>query len=228
MEAKVTAVFESTKEVADNLTKGLPFWDVRQILEYPPVYNLFQRAVGADKPRRRFIEEHVAPLGNARVFEVGCGPGTNCAWMPESIEYVGCDLSEAYIAYAKQRYGDRAEFFSAPVGQLATLCLKPFKAVIALAVLHHLSDVEVLTLCDEVVPLLQAGGTFMTGDPCFVSGQSRVERFVTSCDRGNYVRYPEQYQALLAKKFPVVDLEVKRSHGMLIPNTSVLLKAHVG
>lgn len=224
----MAAAFESKNEISDSLPKGLPFWDARKVLEYPPVYNLFQRAVGADKPRRRFIEEHIAPLGSGRVLEVGCGPGTNCAWMPGSIEYVGCDLSETYIAYAKQRYGDRAKFFSAPVGQLAALSLKPFKAVIALAVLHHLNDAEVLTLCNEVLPLLEAGGTFMTGDPCFVSGQNRVERFVTSCDRGRYVRYPEQYQALLAKRFPVIDMEVKRIQGMLIPNTSVLLKARAG
>ncbi len=220
--------FELKKEISDDSPKGLPFWDTRKVLEYPPVYNLFQMALGADKPRRRFIEERVAPLGNARVLEVGCGPGTNCAWMPLGIEYVGCDLSEAYIAYARQHYGDRAEFFSAAVGQLAALRLKPFKAVVALAVLHHLEDAEVLTLCDEIIPLLEPGGTFLTGDPCFVSGQNRWERFVTSCDRGRYVRYPEEYQALLAKRFPVVDLEVKGIRGMLIPNTSALLKGHVG
>ena len=228
MRGTVAAVFDPKRDISDNLPTGLPFWDARKFLEYPPVYNLFQMAVGADKPRRRFIEEHIAPLGNARVLEVGCGPGTNCAWMPRRIEYVGCDLSETYIAYAKQRYGDRAEFFSAPVGQLAALNLRPFKAVIALAVLHHLNDAEVITLCDEIVPLLEAGGTFMTGDPCFASGQNRLERFVTSCDRGGYVRYPEQYQSLLANRFPVVDIEVKRSQGVLIPNTGVLLKARLG
>jgi SAM-dependent methyltransferase len=206
---------------------GFPFWDPRKILEYPPVYNFFQWAVGANKPRRQFIEEQVVPLGNGRVLEVGCGPGTNCAFIPRSIEYVGCDLSEAYIAYARQRHGDRAEFFAAPVGQLAALGLKPFHAVIAIAVLHHLSDAEILTLCGEVIPLLEAGGVFITGDPCFVSGQKRLERYITSCDRGRYVRYPEQYRALLARSFPVVDMEVKRSQGTLIPNTGVLLKARI-
>jgi SAM-dependent methyltransferase len=211
----------------ENSASSLPFWDPRKALEYPPVYNFFQSAVGADKPRRRFIEEHIAPLGNGRVLEVGCGPGTNCAWMPPGIEYVGSDLSAAYIEYAKRVYGGRAEFFAMPVGQLAALNQKPFKAVFALAVLHHLSDDEVLTLCGEVIPLLQPGGTFMTLDPSFTHTQGRFERFITSCDRGHYVRYPEQYQALLAKKFPSVDIEIKPSIGMLIPNTLVVLKAHV-
>jgi SAM-dependent methyltransferase len=214
-----------TKEPTNHSPDRLPFWDPRKALEYPPIYNLFQRAVGADKPRRAFIAEHIAPLGRARVLEIGCGPATNCAWMPQDIEYVGCDHNEAYIAYARNRYGNRAEFFSVPVGQLRDLGLKPFNAVIALALLHHLTDAEVLTLCDEVLPLLGKSGSLITGDPCFVTGMKRLERFITSCDRGQYVRYPEQYRELLASRFPIVDMEVRRSRGMAIPNTGVVIKA---
>ncbi len=220
-----TVVHDSKKEFGDGLPTSLPFWDPRKALEYPPIYNLFQRAVGADKPRRAFIAEHIAPLGRARVLEVGCGPATNCAWMPREIEYVGCDHSKSYIEYARQRYGDRAEFYSVPVGQLRDLGLKPFKAVIALALLHHLNDAEVLVLCDEVLPLLETGGTLITADPCFVVGMGRLERFITSCDRGRYVRYPEQYRELLARRFPIVNMIVRRSRGTLIPNTGVTIKA---
>ena len=97
---------------------SLSFWDPRKFLELPPVYNFFQKAVGADKGRRHFIEEFVAPLAGGRVLEVGCGPGTNCEWFPDNIEYVGCDIDEKYIAYAKKQYGSRAEFYATPVGKL--------------------------------------------------------------------------------------------------------------
>ena len=70
-------------------------------------------------------------------------------------------------------------------------------------------------------------GMFMTGDPSFAVGQSRLEHFVTSCDRGRYVRYPEQYRALLQRKFPIVDMETKRS-GNFLSNAGVLLKARAG
>lgn len=212
-------------EPAGRSANRLPYWDPRKVLEYPPIYNLFQRVVGADKPRRAFIAEHIASLGRARVLEVGCGPATNCAWMPREVEYVGCYHNEAYIAYARNRYGDRAEFYSVPVGQLRDLGLKPFKAVIALALLHHLTDAEVLTLCDEVLPLLGTDGSLITGDPCFVAGMKRHERFIASCDRGHYVRYPEQYRELLARKFPVVNMEVRHSRGLTIPHTEVAIKA---
>lgn len=220
------AVSDSQKDIPNKMHAGLSFWDPRKVLEYPPIYNFFQKMMRADKPRRQFIEENIAPLKSGRILEVGCGPGTNCTWMPLGFEYVGCDLSETYIAYARKHFGDRAEFFPTAVGQLATLRLKPFKAVIALAVLHHLSNSEVLTLCDEVLPLLESGGIFITGDPCFVIGQNRLEHFITSCDRGQYMRYPEQYRELLARKFPVVDMQVSRSKGILVPSTGVKLTAH--
>jgi SAM-dependent methyltransferase len=213
------------QRAAKTAASGLPFWDPRKFLESSAVYNFFQKAVGAHKPRQRFFADHVAPLGKARVLDVGCGPGTNCSWMPPGIEYVGCDLSESYIAHARARYGSRGEFFAAPVGEVAKLGLKPFDAVIAVTILHHLSDAQVLTLCDEVRQLLVPGGVFITGDPCFAVGQSRLEHFITSCDRGRYMRYPEQYRALLLQRFPVVDEDVWHTEEMWLPNTGVVLTA---
>lgn len=213
---------------AERGSYGLPFWDPRKALELPSFYNFFQWAVRADKSRRKFVQEHIAPLGKTRVLEVGCGTGTNCGWMPTEVEFVGCDLNKAYIEYAQKRYGNRAEFYATPVGQLASLQLKPFKVIIALALLHHLNDAEVLTLCDEVKPLLEPGGMLMTGDPCFLREQGRLERFVTSCDRGKHLRYPEQYRDLLAQRFPVVEeVFVGRGKGLLIPNSGVQFKAHL-
>ena len=222
----MAAVNNSEKMIPGRAQESLPYWDPRKLLEQPPVYNFFQKLVRADKPRRKFVDEIIAPLKSGRVLEVGCGPGTNCEWMPQGFEFVGCDLSDAYIAYARKKYGNRAAFYRASVGQLPSLGLKPFKIVIALSLLHHLSDSEVMTLCDEVMPLLESGGMFFTADPCFVVGQTRLEHFITSRDRGRHVRYPEEYKELLAQKFATVEMEVARGHGMLIPATGVKLTAH--
>jgi 2-polyprenyl-3-methyl-5-hydroxy-6-metoxy-1,4-benzoquinol methylase len=204
---------------------GLPLWDPRKLLELPPVYNLFQKAVGADKGRRRFFEEHIAPLAPARILEIGCGPGTNCQWLPDGIEYVGCDLSEDYIAYARKQFGARARFYATPVGALAKLNLEPFDAVLALAVLHHLSDEQVVTLCEEAGALLKPGGILMTGDPCFTAEQTPLSRFVTKQDRGRFVREPEQYRALLLQRFSPVHATVVYGKLLVIQQPGVLMTA---
>lgn len=204
---------------------SLPFWDPRKLLELPAVYDFFQEAVGANRGRRLFFERHVAPLAPARILEVGCGPGTNCRWLPDGLDYVGCDLSPEYIDFARRQYGDRATFHAASVGEMAALGLAPFDAVIAVAVLHHLSDQQVLTMCDEAAELLKPGGVLITADPCFTREQSRLSTFVTSLDRGRFVRFPEQYQALLGRRFPAVRAEVSAGRLLVIDQPGLLMVA---
>jgi 2-polyprenyl-3-methyl-5-hydroxy-6-metoxy-1,4-benzoquinol methylase len=114
--------------------------DPRKIFAIPKVYDSYQKFVGAQQDRLNFLKKTVAPLVKYRVLDVGCGTGVNCEVFPQHVSYVGCDLSEKYINHAKQHYGNRAEFYAAPVGELQKLNLEPFDVVIAMAVLHHLSD----------------------------------------------------------------------------------------
>jgi SAM-dependent methyltransferase len=204
---------------------SLPIWDPRKLLESPQVYNLFQRFVGGNKGRQVFIAKYILPRKPNRVLEVGCGPGTNCRSFPDGTAYVGCDCDNGYIAYAKKQFGKRAEFYAVPVGQLRQLGVPPFDMIIALSVLHHLNDEEVLTLSDEVHDLLKPGGLFITADPCFMTGQSKLERFITSCDRGKFVRFPEDCMKLLGKRFPRVTWETMRSRLPRIPCTGVIMIA---
>jgi SAM-dependent methyltransferase len=204
---------------------SLPIWDLRKPLELPWFYNTFQHLVGAGKSRQAFITKYILPLKPTCVLEVGCGPGTNCHLFPDNITYVGCDCDRDYIAYAQKQFGNRAEFHAVPVGQLRALNVPPFDVVIALCVLHHLNDEQVLTLSDEVHGLLKPGGVFITGDPCFTAEQSKLEHFITSCDRGQYVRYPQDYVALLEKRFSRVRQEINQSKLLCFTSTGLLMIA---
>jgi SAM-dependent methyltransferase len=101
----------------------------------------------------------------------------------------------------------------------------PFDAIVALNLLHHLSDEQVVKLCEEARALLKPNGVLITGDPCFTVDQGAVERFVTSCDRGRFVRFPEQYQALVLRRFPNVRMEMKRGRLLVIQQAGVLMTA---
>jgi SAM-dependent methyltransferase len=197
-------------------------WDPRRVLEYPRIYNAFQKLVGAEKPRRELTERYLDPLEGGRVLEVGCGTGINCKWIPESIHYVGCDLSPQYIDHANAKYGHRGEFHCGSVGDLSLHGFEPFDAILAVAVLHHLTDDQVQNLIADVEALLVPGGIFVTIDPCFTEPQPRLERFIVSKDRGEYVRFPDQYASLLKAGNLSVQSEVTHG-GMLIPGAGIIM-----
>jgi SAM-dependent methyltransferase len=200
--------------------------DPRRLLAAPKVYNSFQRIVGADRSRRQFIDDHVSDMAGGRVLEIGCGPGTNYPLMPAAVEYVGTDLDPSYIEHARKTYGDSAQFWECGVSELADLDLGLFDAIIAMNLLHHLDDQEILGLCDGLKPLLTIQGRFITCDPCFVVQQGKIERMITSWDRGRFVRFPDQYAQLLSRQFGAVSSKTLPG-GSRIPNTGVVMVASV-
>lgn len=199
--------------------------DPREIFAIPKVYDSYQKFVGAQQDRLNFLKDTVAPLVKSRVLDVGCGTGVNSEVFPQHVSYVGCDLSEKYINHAKQYYGNRAEFYAAPVGELQKLNLKPFDVVIVMAVLHHLSDDQIMKLCDEVSDLLVPGGLMITADPCYTKDQPRFSNFLTSFDRGQFVRFPQQYSSLLERKFSKVDVKMHPGKLLIFPHAGVIMIA---
>ena len=97
------------------------FFDPRRILETPFFYKLLQDIVGANSYRKQVIKQTVPVSKGLRILEVGCGPGNNIEYLPNGVEYVGCDISQKYIEQARRKYGNRGIFLNASVG--VRLCL---------------------------------------------------------------------------------------------------------
>jgi ubiquinone/menaquinone biosynthesis C-methylase UbiE len=83
---------------------GLQRW-----LKVPFLYNLFQNSIGANAVRRRFIHNNVRARTGDRVIDIGCGPAQILPWLPV-VEYLGFDVSQAYIASAKRKYAGKGTF----------------------------------------------------------------------------------------------------------------------
>lgn len=196
---------------------------LRATLAQPIVYEAFQRAVGSRRVRSVVVERHLLPEPGDRILDIGCGPGDLIACLPEPIEFVGFDLSEAYIDAARERYGDRGQFFVGDVGSVEPGSLGEFDRVVAKGVLHHLSDDEALRLFAIAAGVMREGGLLVTIDPCFAAGQSRAARFVVSRDRGQDVRTSEGYSALARQWFDLV--VVREYHDLLrMPYTHAVLE----
>ena len=179
---------------------------LRAVLAQPRVYDAFQRALGATNVERVFVDRLLrgAPP-RPRVLDIGCGPGDVLEAMP-AVDYVGFDVSERYIASARERFGARGRFFVGDVTRVDMHELGPFDCIAAKGVLHHLDDEEASHLLRAAAAALAPGGRLATLDGCFSDGQGRVSRFVVGRDRGQNIRTSAGYAALAREWFDLVDV----------------------
>jgi SAM-dependent methyltransferase len=124
--------------------------------------------------------------------------------MPD-VTYVGFDPNPAYIERAKRAFGNRASFFAKHYEPSDVASLPRFDIVILSAVLHHLDDDEARELIDLSRRSLKPGGRLVTLDNVFVPDQHPIARLLISMDRGQNVRSPEGYRALVESAFPTVE-----------------------
>jgi SAM-dependent methyltransferase len=198
---------------------------VHQVLSWPRVYERFQLLMGGWAARRRFVEQYLRPFDGARILDVGCGAGSLLEHLPLGVEYVGFDINQRCIDYARRRYGDRGRFFCARAGENAAVDgQRNYDFVIAKSLLHHLSDRDAEALLAVARRLLRSGGSFVSLDPVLHPPQKWLARFLISLDRGTNVRSPEQYRQLATTEFE--DLEEHLLTDLLpIPYSHFVMRA---
>jgi 2-polyprenyl-3-methyl-5-hydroxy-6-metoxy-1,4-benzoquinol methylase len=179
-------------------------WDPRCVLSSAFVYELLQTLFGY---RRRFVREFVRPESRARILDIGCGPARILDYLPADVDYVGFDMNTRYIAAAQARYGHRAQFHCALVGEQAVTSV-PFDIVLAVGVVHHLNDAAAELVFSSARAQLTPQGTLVTLDPAFAQGQSRARRWFAAHDRGQHVRAVHEYEHWASRSFGRVDTAV--------------------
>lgn len=172
-----------------------------RLLRVPWCYDRFLDVVGANAARRRFINAHVRARPGDKIIDIGCGPAQMLAWLPD-VRYIGIDPSEDYIQAARRAHGSAGEFLVGDTGSLlADSRLSGADIVMCSGVLHHLEDHEVLSVVQFAHQALKPGGRFVSFEPCWVSQQGALSRWIMSHDRGKNIRTEEGYRNLLATEF---------------------------
>jgi SAM-dependent methyltransferase len=201
--------------------QGSSMSGVRGILSSPRVYELWSRVVGGERGRSAVVRDHVRPEPGARVLDLGCGPGELVPYLGP-VRYVGVDVSEAYIARARDAFGDQADF---RVGDATRLAgdLRDFDVVLAFGVIHHLDDESAVRLLEGATGALRAGGRFVAVDPARIPEDGFAARLLVSWDRGDHVRAPAEYERLAESVFEEVRCEVRRDL-LRLPYTHCVLE----
>ena len=200
--------------------------DLRSILSFPSVYRLFGTLIGADRSCVECVELYIRPKASDRVLDCGCGPGDLLDFLP-SVDYVGIDIDEEYIAAARSRYGDRATFRLGSVGKETMHEEDHYDLVLAWGRLHHLDDEQASEFLRLACRCLKPTGRLVTIDGCYSDDQSRVARYLLDSDRGSHVRSLEAWLELVRPVFPAAEAHVR--HDLLrIPWTHLVMECPAG
>jgi len=195
---------------------------IHSVLSVASIYDLSQRLVGADSLRRTIVSEYLIAGAHRRILDIGCGTAEILRFLPDDVEYIGFDASTEYIESARRRFGSRGSFFAKLVTEADLGTLGQFDLVLALSLLHHLSDPEARHVFSLGALAIADGGRMFTNDACLVPDQSRIARAVIDLDRGMNVRSPDGYRALAEPYFEQVTAVVR--HDLLrIPYSHALL-----
>ena len=179
---------------------------LHRLLNRAGVYDALQGLLLRKDSRARYVREHVRPFPGCRVLDIGCGPGSILAHLPESIgSYTGYDMNPGYIEAARSRWGNRGTFHCRRVEHGMLRAGEAFDIVLANGIVHHLGDAEARQLVDVAWRALRPGGCLVTYDNVYLENQHWFARWLIARDRGRAVRTREGYETLARGRFPKVE-----------------------
>jgi SAM-dependent methyltransferase len=138
-----------------------------------------------------------------RVLDVGCGPGTNTRHFAAS-DYLGVDLNEKYVAYARERFGRK--FVAADVTSTSIGDGGRFDFILCNSFFHHVDTPGVRRILEHLASLLTEDGHVHVLD-LVLPDRPSVSRLLAKLDRGDWPRPLEEWRALFTESFEPVLFE---------------------
>ena len=195
---------------------------IRSILSHSRVYEFLQGFLGGKRGYRYFVDTYIRPHPGMRILDIGCGPATVLDHLLETVEYVGLDIHEKYVASARKKFGRRATFLCSTI-EAAPSDLADFDLVLGMGLLHHLDQEPAEHFFALAAKALKPNGRCLTVDGGLVPGQHLLARLFIALDRGRNIRTAEGYKALAHTAFPVAQQTVR--HDLLrLPYTHIIME----
>lgn len=176
------------------------------LLNHPRLF-VASQVLGAGTLRRYrlLLERHVPVQPGDRLLDVGCGVG---AFQGDfACTYIGVDYNADYMRNAVQS-GGPGRFAAMDATRLA-FADEVFDRVVTIAVLHHLSDSQVLDILAEAQRVAKPGaGLHIVEAILPVRPGDRLKEWIFRHDRGRHPRSLETLRALLDQRGRVAGCEV--------------------
>ena len=188
---------------------------MKHLLAHPAIYQAYQELGGFFGARVSAIREYLDLRPGMRVIDIGCGPGHIVKHLPAGLDYVGLDIDQPSIDFARSHFGDRGRFERRFFDGGAVGDLGPADVVMMNGVMHHIGDADLAATLGHVKAALKPGGVLFTLDGCYAPGQSRIDKWLLDNDRGVHVRDAAGYRRLLEGVFGQVDLHIRNDYARL-------------
>jgi cyclopropane fatty-acyl-phospholipid synthase-like methyltransferase len=179
--------------------------------------------VGSGRGMSIIVSEYIKPYDGMRILDVGCGPADILHHINNDVYYYGFDLDPSYIKKAQDKFGNRGHFICQSVNDFDFSPLEEkFDRIVITGVLHHLDDNEIIKLFSVLKNLLKPDGYLIAVENTFVGDQSMLANIIISLDRGQNVRTPQGYIALIKDFFKNTSYSIR--HDLLnIPYTHIII-----
>lgn len=168
----------------------------------PRLWNLLRRLLEANfRSEKAVIRRELRSWrkeSRLRLLDFGCGTGELASLFPPE-GYVGMDVSEVYVAYARRTYGPR---FQVMDGQALAYADNAFDEALVAGVFHHLPDEAVRQMAKELSRVLHPAGRLLVMEDVPARACWNLPgRLIHRLDRGAYIRSEREYLALLSEHF---------------------------
>ncbi len=193
-----------------------------RLLQYPLVFDSYQRLIGTPGCHNLFVRDWVRPRPGDRILDIGCGVGAILDHMPDSIDYTGIDVNPEYIDKARGRFGERGTFVLGDAAGLGTIQPASFDRAVVHGVFHHVNDDVANKMLQVAKRACKPGGELAIMEPAYVPGQPWLAKWLIDRDRGRHVRTVDAYLDLVGS-FGTVETDL-RQNLLRVPYTLLIIR----
>jgi SAM-dependent methyltransferase len=133
---------------------------------------------------------------NDHVFDLGCGTGQLVPHL-RCRKYLGVDVDVFALKRAGRFATPNIRFLAGESWDEAVRELDP-TIVLMIGVVHHVSDADFAAIVDRIRRVGPAARRLVTFEATYFPRQP-LSNLLSRLDRGRFVRYPDEYEALFAR-----------------------------
>jgi len=162
-----------------------------QWLDNPVLFNSLREII--DGGQTENIARILTGFPHTRVVDIACGTGEMSKAV--SVDYVGIDLCETFITFARRKHGGQRKTFLVMDVTDITLPSKSFDLAMIVNVIHHFRDEEVVQILRRATELSRERVLLIDAIP----QRNWVSRTFYALDRGAHFRSIEEQKALVER-----------------------------